>query len=721
MAITNGQPWVQQYDSNPGAETDYTWSLDVTTQLAAPVYKAAVFVTKNRVYVCGGYDSSGFPSNTIQWAPIVDGVVGAFTIDGETLPAATAHAQAIIIGRYVYIMGGSAASSGSEPTSAIYMADIATNGVVSNWRTSSVTLGQAVSGAGFVVTNNILYHLGGQGVIGLQSGQLPYTWYIPVKQDGSFGASSWTRGTDMPWWDTSTSLATWAGGGSFSSFTQGAGGYSHLVAKIGNRVYCVQPYVGDARSPLNCAFYADFDSSGILGSWAYDSIDFQYDPDYYSAASGPVYDSCLFVTASSVFSFFAEGVAGHNWCESYRSAVSSGVISSTFSPISDAPTLFWGSSFFATSTRLYLVGAYSSTDIYYAALSGGADDYIVPIYDVDFSPSVTEITVDAVKGESLLSVSVGYSPEAATVESHPVVGDGYLVASVSFSADAPSLKTSTGLYVAFSPPAPSFLAEAIKGQLVDVTFSPPLSVMMAEMTAYAVIETSILFSHEVADVEIDALAKSPINVSGYAPKVATIEITALKGSYATVEFSQPASSVKSTVYVGADTDDDELDFSSSEFDQGTLCVNAMNHAITQFMDWRFTSYANFNGMILATGANGGLYSVANGDLDDTDEIDASLTIASTDLGSSNPKRARTLYFGYSSTDDLEVSYSFDDKTPATFTVPAKVAGLQRSRVPVSRAQYGRYLSSMNIANTNGCDFHLDAIDADFIILSNGRS
>jgi hypothetical protein len=89
-----GQPWRQQYAFNTEQSTDITgWTTG--TSLPAAVYYSQAIVTKNRVYLLGGYVNGSY-SSTVYTAPILsDGTLGTWTT-GTSLPATVYASQAIV-------------------------------------------------------------------------------------------------------------------------------------------------------------------------------------------------------------------------------------------------------------------------------------------------------------------------------------------------------------------------------------------------------------------------------------------------------------------------------------------------------------------------------------------------------------------------------------------------------------------------------------------------
>ena len=126
------------------------------TPLPGTVGYFQAIVTKNRVYLLGGY-TNGFVSSTVYTAPInLDGTLGAWTTS-TSLPSAVTYSQAIVTKNRVYLLGGIITSSYS---STVYTAPINLDGTLGAWTTStSLPSNLAVSQA--IVTKNRVYLLGG--------------------------------------------------------------------------------------------------------------------------------------------------------------------------------------------------------------------------------------------------------------------------------------------------------------------------------------------------------------------------------------------------------------------------------------------------------------------------------------------------------------------------------------------------------------------------------
>lgn len=170
----SGQPWQQQYQSNTSQSSDIT-NWNTTTTLPAIQGNSTALVTKNRVYLIGGKDNSGY-LNTVSSATInSDGTLGAWSASG-TFPIAISDAQLITTKAHVYLIGG---RNSSGYLNTIYSATINADGTLGSWVKQSEYVTQILSGSGTLTvpvgTTNITIH--GKGSDG--STTTPY-WGNPV-------------------------------------------------------------------------------------------------------------------------------------------------------------------------------------------------------------------------------------------------------------------------------------------------------------------------------------------------------------------------------------------------------------------------------------------------------------------------------------------------------------------------------------------------------------
>jgi hypothetical protein len=122
---THGQPAI---DTDTGRV--FGWGVSVEQSAAAalpePRYDFATFTNSGAIHVVGGYDASGAAVTTDLWAnpsPIDGTITGWHQLDATELPAPRAEATAVVVGQFVYIVGGS--SGGDTLDATILRADVA--------------------------------------------------------------------------------------------------------------------------------------------------------------------------------------------------------------------------------------------------------------------------------------------------------------------------------------------------------------------------------------------------------------------------------------------------------------------------------------------------------------------------------------------------------------------------------------------------------------------
>ncbi len=182
----SGKPWRQQYYINIQQSTDITGWTTGTSLPGVSGYSQAI-VTKNRVYLLGGYNSTGAVS-TVYTAPInEDGTLGTWTDSSNNLPGPLGYSQAIVTKNRVYLLGG---YNSIGAVSTVYTAPINEDGTLGTWATgTSLPVGLYSSQA--IVTKNRVYLLGGNS-----NGDKSTVYTAPINEDGTLG--TWATGTSLP-------------------------------------------------------------------------------------------------------------------------------------------------------------------------------------------------------------------------------------------------------------------------------------------------------------------------------------------------------------------------------------------------------------------------------------------------------------------------------------------------------------------------------------------
>lgn len=162
-----------------------TWSSAGT--LPTNLSSSQAIVTKNRVYLLGGHNGTS-PVSIVRTAPInEDGTIGAWTTV-TSLPGALSNSQAVITKNRVYLLGGQNASG---YTATVYTAPIDSEGIIGAWTTGTSLPDTNVSSHA-ILTKNRAYLLGRY----TGSSVLSTVYTAPVNSDGIIG--TWTTGTSLP-------------------------------------------------------------------------------------------------------------------------------------------------------------------------------------------------------------------------------------------------------------------------------------------------------------------------------------------------------------------------------------------------------------------------------------------------------------------------------------------------------------------------------------------
>ena len=186
MSGMKGQPWRQQYSFNKANSTIGTWVAN--TPLSNNVSNSHVIVTKNRVYLLGGWlNNTSTSTSTVYTAPInPNGTLGAL-VNSTPLPVAVGYSQAIVTNNRVYLLGGYV--NGIE-ISTVYTTSINPDGTLGAWVTDT-PLPINLADPQAIVTNNRVYLLGGfNGVAALST-----IYTAPINPDGTLGA--WVLDTSI--------------------------------------------------------------------------------------------------------------------------------------------------------------------------------------------------------------------------------------------------------------------------------------------------------------------------------------------------------------------------------------------------------------------------------------------------------------------------------------------------------------------------------------------
>jgi hypothetical protein len=146
-------------------------------------------------------------------------------------------------------------------------------------------------------------------------------------------------------------------------------------------------------------------------------------------------------------------------------------------------------------------------------------------------------------------------------------------------------------------------------------------------------------------------------------------------------------------------------------DRLTICLALHRVAVSQYNNYNFNSMCNFDGLLLGCNEDG-LFKLDDGDLDDTQAIDAFFRLGATEFGMIEEKAVRFLFISGRLDGLLKASINPDGKGDVSSDVIPKREDLRLigHRVPMGKDVKGRSLD-LKIENIQGSDFTINRIDA----------
>ncbi len=137
---------------NSGGDSD--WAVVSGKTLPGVLYGGSLVVIGDYIYLLGGYNSSNAAMNIIYSAPVSDPTT--WTNTGKTLPIAMGRSSVAVIGDYIYLFGG---YNGSSSVNSIYRASVSDP---TTWTVvSGKTLPAGLYGSLLQIVNDTVYLFGG--------------------------------------------------------------------------------------------------------------------------------------------------------------------------------------------------------------------------------------------------------------------------------------------------------------------------------------------------------------------------------------------------------------------------------------------------------------------------------------------------------------------------------------------------------------------------------
>lgn len=138
-------------------------------------------------------------------------------------------------------------------------------------------------------------------------------------------------------------------------------------------------------------------------------------------------------------------------------------------------------------------------------------------------------------------------------------------------------------------------------------------------------------------------------------------------------------------------------------------------ALTEYTNYPFNSFANFNGAFLGA-SDTGLY-LLSGDTDDGVNIDAAARVGITDFGTSHLKRVNYVYVGYRTAGEMLLRLRTEETHVRDYRMtPNILSGIHAKRVVLGKGITARYWQ-LEVQNVNGAGFDLNVLEVKPTILS----
>ena len=329
------------------------------TSLPNNISETATFITKNRVYIIGGYTGSAY-QNTVYTAVInADGTLGSWILDTNTLPANLRGGVCAVTRTKVYFIGG---NNGSGANLNIYVSNLNSDGTIGSWSTAGTLFAGGTANSEIFTTKNYLYVIGGRNDTNIYS--------APINSDGTIG--TFTLASNSP---------------TVSRLTQ--------VFTTNNRVYTLGGYDGSAA--ISTVYHAPINADGTLGTWVtgtsipgtlYGSQVIATKSKIYllgGVSSVPTWTNVVYVAnvsgglndysayySNDVTNYMMPG-SGQPWKQQYQVNLTHAGDISGWTTAGNLPAVIASSIPFITKNRVYLVGGCTSSTTY------GSVVYTAPI------------------------------------------------------------------------------------------------------------------------------------------------------------------------------------------------------------------------------------------------------------------------------------------------------------------------------------------------------
>lgn len=142
-----------------------------------------------------------------------------------------------------------------------------------------------------------------------------------------------------------------------------------------------------------------------------------------------------------------------------------------------------------------------------------------------------------------------------------------------------------------------------------------------------------------------------------------------------------------------------------------IVLNTDTMALSEYTNYDFVSFANFNGITLALHRNGNIYQLG-GDTDNGSEIDAVVETGMDDMGIGKSKRLLGLTVGLRSNGETQYrQHRFNDYGEYISIDSTEEETIETRKLPSEKTKLSR-VYGIEFSNVDGSDFSVDSMELD---------
>ena len=155
-------------------------------------------------------------------------------------------------------------------------------------------------------------------------------------------------------------------------------------------------------------------------------------------------------------------------------------------------------------------------------------------------------------------------------------------------------------------------------------------------------------------------------------------------------------------------------------DRFAVSITLKNNGLSQYGDFNFNSFCEFNGKLIAAKEEG-IFELFNEHTDNGNQIDAFFEFPTTDFGMMHPKRFRSAYISMESNGVMLLKCVSNEARQHTYMIKPQYRENEQhtTKVNLSREVKGNFFM-FRVENKDGCDFSIDEIQLIPVVLSKSR-